>query len=115
MALYRKHLSEPWFSLVALGIKTVEGRLYKGDFSKINIGDVITFYNDDFNIRECTVVITKITRHKSFDLYLRRETLKKCLPTFRTVADGLNVYYKYFTREQEEQYGIVAFHMELHG
>ena len=32
---YRKHLSEPWFSLIKLGIKTVEGRLNKGVFSKI--------------------------------------------------------------------------------
>ena len=38
---YKKHLSEPWFSLVKLNIKTIEGRLIKGDFSKMKINDII--------------------------------------------------------------------------
>ena len=51
---YKKHLSEPWFSLIKLNLKTVEGRLNKGDFSKMNIGDTIIF-NKDFEYREIKV------------------------------------------------------------
>jgi ASC-1-like (ASCH) protein len=32
---YTKNLSEPWFSLIKLGIKKCEGRLKKGDFAEI--------------------------------------------------------------------------------
>ena len=32
MSVYNKHLSEPWFSLIQLGLKTCEGILNKGDF-----------------------------------------------------------------------------------
>ena len=31
MTTYTKHVSEPWFSLIKLGIKKCEGRLNKGD------------------------------------------------------------------------------------
>ena len=55
---YKKHLSEPWFSLINLKNKTIEGRLNKGDFKLMNVGDKITFYNDDFHHRECVVKIT---------------------------------------------------------
>lgn len=110
---YKKHLSEPWFTLVSLGLKTAEGRLCKGDFSRLAIGDTITWFNDDFNHRECTVKITKINKYSGFEQYLRKETLKKCLPGMKTMKDGLSVYYKYFTKEQEKSMGVVAIHMEL--
>ena len=37
---YSKHLSEPWFSLIKLNIKTCEGRLNKGDFSNMKENDI---------------------------------------------------------------------------
>ena len=95
---YNKHLAEPWFTLIKLGLKTVEGRLNKSDFKKMNIGDIITFYNDDFNHREIQVKIIKIKYYKTFEIYLRKETLTRCLPGFYKINDGLDVYFKYFTR-----------------
>lgn len=110
---YKKHLSEPWFSLVKLNIKTIEGRLNKGDFSKMKINDIIIFYNEDFNYREIKVKITKINKFKSFEDYLRKETIKRCLPGFTSINDGLDVYYKYFTKQQEKEYGIVSVHLKV--
>ena len=43
MSIYEKNLSEPWFSLIKFRIKMVEGRLNKGDFANMNIGDFILF------------------------------------------------------------------------
>jgi hypothetical protein len=37
MFIYEKNLSEPWFSLIKLRIKKVEGRLNKGDFANMNL------------------------------------------------------------------------------
>lgn len=109
---YTKHLSEPWFSLVKLKLKTIEGRLNKGDFSKMNIGDTITFYNDDFNHRELKVIIKRISTYNTFEEYLRKETLKKCLPGFSRIDDGLSVYFKYFTKEQESKFKIKSIEFE---
>jgi ASC-1-like (ASCH) protein len=113
MVNYIKNLSEPWFTLISLGLKTCEGRLNKGDFYKMQVGDTITFTNDDFNHREVSVRITKLTKYKTFESYLKKEKLKYCLPGIKTMKDGLSVYFKYFTKEKEAQYGIVAIHMEL--
>jgi ASC-1-like (ASCH) protein len=38
---YNKSVSEPWFSLISLGIKSIEGRLDKGDFQNMAIGDLV--------------------------------------------------------------------------
>ena len=108
----KKHLSEPWFSLVLLGLKTVEGRLNKGSFKGLNIGDKITFYNEDVIYREINMKITKITNYNNFEAYLRKETLSKCLPGFTRIKEGLEVYYKYFSKEDEKNYKIKAFTLE---
>ena len=110
---YKKHLSEPWFSLVNLKLKIVEGRLNKGDFSKMNVGDTIIFFNNDFDYREVKVTITKINHYNTFKNYLKTETLKHTLPGFTNLQKGLNVYYKYFTKEQEKKHKIVSIKMKI--
>ena len=109
----KKHLSEPWFTLVMLGLKTVEGRLNKGSFKELDVGNIITFYNDDAIYREFNVKVTKINIHNNFEIYLRKETLNKSLPGFTRIKDGVEVYYKYFTKEDEEKYRVKAFTLEL--
>jgi ASC-1-like (ASCH) protein len=120
---YSEHLSEICFTLINLGLKTVEVRLNKGDFSKMNIGEVIEWINDDFNERTCFTeivpkrsCITKIidkTEYKSVEDYIKSEELNNCLPGISSLEHGLSVYYKYFTKEDEDKYGIVAIKIKL--
>ena len=111
---YTKTLSEPWFSLIKLGLKTVEGRLDKGDFSKIKNGDIIEFTNNDFEpLRKFTVKIISIEKYKTFEKYIKSEGLSLCLPGIDTIKQGVNVYYKYFTKEDETKYGIVAIRFKI--
>ncbi len=109
MTEYTKHLSEPWFSLIQLGIKKCEGRLNKGDFSMMKKGDYIKFQNNDFGFdREFRVKITSIHNYNSFEEYLQKETLSKCLPTIDTIDNGVAIYRKYYKKEDEEKYKIIA-------
>jgi ASC-1-like (ASCH) protein len=108
MSSYKKTLSEPWFSLIKLGIKKVEGRLNKGDFKEMKIGDSVTFTNNDFKEREFTIQVVKKTEYKSFDEYLSKEGLETTLPGIDTIEEGLSVYYKYFSKEDEKTYGVIA-------
>ncbi len=110
---YSKHLSEPWFSLINLGLKTVEGRLNKGDFSQMKIGEVIEWKNDDFKSRSFMTKIVGKREYKTFKEYLEAEGLNKCLPGIPTLEHGLSVYYKYFTKEDEAKYGIVAISIQV--
>ena len=43
-----EYLSEPWFTLISLGLKTVEGRKNKGRFKEMKVGDIVEWTNDDF-------------------------------------------------------------------
>jgi len=70
--LYTKNLSEPWFSLIKLNLKRVEGRLNKGDH--------IIFENNDFGfLRKIKVLVTSTKNYDNFYEYLENETLEKCL------------------------------------
>jgi ASC-1-like (ASCH) protein len=110
MSIYEKNLSEPWFSLIKLGCKKIEGRLNKGDFVNMNIGDFILFTNNELGFeRKFKIQIKNISYYDNFQTYLENETLEKCLPGIDNIEDGLNVYYKYYKKCDELQYKIKAF------
>lgn len=114
MSEYKKHLSEPWFSLIKLGIKECEGRLNKGDFSKMIKDDYIQFENEDLGFhRSFYCKITHIHNYNLFEDYLKNETLEKCLPGIDSMEEGLNVYYKYYTKEDESIYKIIAIRLKV--
>ncbi len=110
---YIENVSEPWFSLISLGLKTVEGRKNKGRFKDMNVNDVIEWTNNDFKPRSVLTKITKKKEYNTFKEYLETEGLNKCLPGIPTIEHGLSVYFKYFTKEDEEQFGVVAIGLKL--
>ena len=110
MSIYEKNLSEPWFSLIKLRIKKVEGRLNKGNFANMNIGDFILFTNNELGFeRKFIIEIKNISYYDNFEIYLENETLEKCIPGIDTIEDGLKVYYKYYKKSDELEYKIKAF------
>lgn len=111
---YVKNVSEPWFSLIKIGKKRCEGRLNKGDFQKMEKGDMIEFENEEMGFkRQYTVKITDITHYTSFRKYLKGETLRRTLPGIDSLKDGERVYYRYYSVEDEKKYGIVAIKMKV--
>ena len=112
---YKEHLSEPWFTLISLGKKTVEGRKNKGKFKDMNVDDIIIWFNDDFKHREVKTRITRKAIYKTFEEYLTTEGLDKCLPGMGnySIEHGLSVYFQYFTKEQEKEFGVVAIELQV--
>lgn len=115
MVVYlKKHLSEPWFSFVLLGLKTVEGRLDKGSFAQMKVGDIIEFSNDDVGIeRMVKVEIVKITKHESFEHLLQEKNILKVLPGIDTISNGLRVYHKYYDPVDEKVFGVLSFELKI--
>ena len=108
-----ENLSEPWFSLIYLGLKTVEGRKNKGRFKEMKVGDIIKWTNSDFKERHILTKIIGKAEYKNFTDYLEKEGLDKCLPGMPSLEHGKSVYYKYFTIEEEAEFGVVAIRLEL--
>lgn len=114
MTVYIKNLSEPWFSLIKLKLKKCEGRLNKGDFAMMKKGDYIIFENNDFGFnRKIKTKIKSINKYNNFREYLENETLEKCLPGIETLDQGINIYYKYYTIEDEIKYKIIAIKLKV--
>jgi ASC-1-like (ASCH) protein len=112
---YIEHLSEPWFSLMNLGLKTVEGRKNKGKWKDMKIGEIIEWYNSDFLERKFTTRVIGKSTYSTFREYLENEGLDRCLPGINPdygMEHALSVYYKYFTKEDEVEYGVVAIRLE---
>ena len=110
---YIENVSEPWFTLILLGLKTIEGRKNKGRFKDMNIGDIIEWTNNDFTPRSILTKITKKIEYNTFKEYLETEGLEKCLPGIPDIDHGLAVYFKYFTKDDEKNYGVIAIEIEL--
>jgi len=110
---YIQNLSEPWFTLITLGLKTVEGRKNKGVFKEMQIGDIVEWQNKDFKMRSVKTRITGKAVYKTFEEYLIKEGLQKCLPGIPSIEHGLSVYFKYFTKEEEAEFGVVAIRLEV--
>jgi ASC-1-like (ASCH) protein len=109
-----EHLSEPWFSLISLGLKTVEGRLNDGIFQALQIGDSLTFYNDDFSFKRfVTIEITEKNFYSTFKDYLETESLERCLPSIEDISKGILVYRKYYSESEEKDKGVVALKIKV--
>ncbi len=67
--MYNITVSEPWFSLILIGIKKHEGRLCKGKFAKLKKGNQITFSNNYFGFeKEVKAVVNEFSLHKILNL-----------------------------------------------
>lgn len=111
MKTYRKTVSEPWFTLIGLGIKTVEGRLCKGEFARMKQGDVVVWENGDLGFpREVRTRIVRVDRYDDFREYLTSEGLRACLPAFGvdSVDVGVDVYRRFYSVADEREHGVLA-------
>ena len=112
----RKRVSEPWFTLISAGLKQVEGRLDKGDFARLDTGDVIVWENDDLGFtRSCKTRVDGTAHYPTFRAYLQSEHLNRCLPAagVKTLAQGVRVYRKYYTEHDEKSFGVVALRLSV--
>lgn len=105
MNILEKDVQEPWFSFIAKGIKQIEGRLKKGSFENIKKNDIIIWKNGNKKIK---TKIISIHNHKLFENMLKQHSLKKTLPNIKTINDGVNIYRQFYTKKDEEKYGVIA-------
>ncbi len=104
------NVSEPWFSLMKNKKKRIEGRLNKGTFATLKKGEIIKFINNNNSFK---AKIKKIVKYNTFEEYLSQEGLKRTLPNINSIEDGVNIYYKYYTKEQEREYKVLAIYIKV--
>ena len=97
------NIQEPYYLFVVNGKKTVEGRLNKGKFALIQKGDILVLApkNLEFKVIEKNI-------YKTFKKMIESEGVENVIPDKINIKKATNVYYQFYTKEQEKECGVVA-------
>jgi ASC-1-like (ASCH) protein len=96
-------VQEPYKSYILNGQKTVEGRLNKGKFANFSKGDIFAI---EGSLSKFEVV--GISIYKTFEEMIVSEGLKNVIPDAKDIKEAVQVYYKFYTKEQEKEFGVLA-------
>jgi len=110
MKIISINVQEPYYTFILSGEKIVEGRLNKGKFSDIEIGDVLELEPEKNKFE----VIDK-NIYKNFKEMIKREGIENVIPDKNNIEDAVNVYYRFYTKEQENKFGVVAIKIKKFG
>jgi len=112
--MYKSNVKNVWWKEIKSGKKSVEGRLNKGKFAQFKKNDIVIWINTD-NKKECKTKIVRITKYKNFYEYLINEGLRNTLPIkeITSIDKGVEIYYKYYSKEDELKYGILAIELKI--
>ena len=105
-----KEVKEPWFSWIAVGVKTHEGRLLKGDWKDLTIGDRILLYNE-YHDRQLIKVIDLITFDTFDQAY--KELGTSLIPTLPENTTAEQCYQEIHTGLKIKDFTKVIIEMEL--
>lgn len=94
---------EPYRSLVLSGKKVVEGRLNKGKFASLKVGDILKMEPENV-----LFFVVEKNIYKSFREMIQKEGIENVIPDKTSIDEAVDVYYKYYTPEQEKKFGVVA-------
>ncbi|MFA6436749.1 MAG: ASCH domain-containing protein [Candidatus Paceibacterota bacterium] len=108
---YHNHRTEPYFTFVKNGQKTIEGRIRKGKYQFIKPGDRIIVYNNQ-ETESVEVFVKRVQAYISIKEMLEKEPIKKILPDVETIEQGLEKYKQFYTDEQQKKFGVVAIEVE---
>ena len=109
MDTYVVKVRRRWFDAIESGLKTVEGRKGSLTFVNVKVGDYFRFVSSDG--RTYLTKISNIVPYPSVESYLLTEGLNKTLPGVKTLEEGVAIYNEFWTPEDVEKYGVLAFHL----
>lgn len=118
MNTWHKNISNPvdtpWLDWIENGIKIYEGRLNKGDWSNMKIGDVIVFSSNDQNIEKTIAVeIVNIKKYDTFGDAFRKHGCQ-LVPISDISSFAVDkLYSQYFSDEDVKRYGVLVFKIHV--
>jgi len=106
---------------ILAGQKTIEGRLAKPRFLKLRVGDELSIREDVYahgkivtsRQNAATIIITKIDRFDSFRDMLGELGFEYFRPSDQTLDRAIESYARYYSPEDERQYGVLGLSFRL--
>lgn len=112
MKTYHNHRAEPYFTFLKNGQKTIEGRIKKGKYCFIESGDGIEVSNEN-ETDSVNVKVKRVTDYHSIEQMLNTEDFKKVLPDAESIEQGVGLYRKFYSSDQEAEFGVIAIEVGL--
>lgn len=112
LRLVSSTLRKVYIEAIREGKKNIEGRVYKGMFKNLSVGQSIRFFYFSNPKDDVTCQIEKITRYPSFQDMLNEEDFKKCVPEAFSQQEAVSLYESipgYV--EKARLHGVVAIQM----
>lgn len=113
---YKITVRQPWFDLIKSGKKTAEGRLNRGLFAKLKVGDIVQWQQSDNPANFVNTTVVNLRKYATFADMLAAERLKNTLPVddINTINKGLKeVYHKIYKHADEQKFGVVAIRLQV--
>lgn len=106
-------LQPEYFNFILNGTKRIEIRLNDEKRQQIKIGDTIKFLkepelNENFNAK-----VTGLLRYNSFDDMFKDFEIEILSDKSMTKEQLKNVLEQFYTKEKQEQYGVLGIRIEL--
>ncbi|MFA6353317.1 MAG: ASCH domain-containing protein [Candidatus Paceibacterota bacterium] len=97
------NVQEPYYSFILQGKKTIEGRLNKGKFATIQVGDIL-----ELELEKIKFIVVGKNIYKNFREMIEKEGIVNVIPEKNSIDEAVDVYYIFYTKEQENEFGVVA-------
>lgn len=95
-----------WLDWIESGIKKFEGRLNKGDWKDLKVGDKLSLFDD--NQKTVIVEVTELRYFKDF-VEAFNNLGKSLVPIDNIQKEKVfEIYNKYFSTSDVQKYGVVA-------
>ncbi|MEI8067511.1 MAG: ASCH domain-containing protein [Candidatus Shapirobacteria bacterium] len=99
-------VQEPYLTFIKTGQKKIEGRLGKDKYLNLKPGDLIKINNIE-------VEIIKVTKYPNFKNMLITEGVKNVIPNSKNLKSAIDVYYKFYSKEEEQTFGVVGINIKV--
>jgi len=93
--------------------KTIEGRIKKGLFNHLFVGEIIHFICNKTKLK-CAAKINKINTYNSVYEFLENENIHNIIPHCKDFNNALNIYKKHYGEKlKNKSFKFVAIHLVL--
>lgn len=111
--IHELKLQPKYYNYILNGTKRIELRLYDGKRQKIKIGDTIKFLKEPNLEESFNVKVVDLLRYNSFDELFKDYDISILSDKSETKENLKEALEEFYTKEKQEQYGVVGIKIEL--
>lgn len=111
--IHEMKLQPKYYYYMLNGTKRIEIRLYDEKRQKIKVGDTIRFLKEPELEESFEVKVVDLLRYNNFEEMFKDYDISVLADESMTKDELLNVLEEFYTKEDQEKYGVLGIRVEL--